>query len=57
LNVKQKKVVPDEDLDFVVFPRERLGKTYELNWTICKYAVIPNKVRTASIYDETCALI
>lgn len=38
-----KKVVPDEDLDFVVFPRERLGKTYELNWTICKYAVIPNK--------------
>lgn len=39
-------MVPDEDLDFVVFPRERLGKTYELNWTICKYAVIPNKVRT-----------
>ena len=36
----------------MVFPRERLGKTYELNWTICKYAVIPNKVRTASIEDE-----
>lgn len=57
MNVKQKKVVPDEDLDFVVFPRERLGKTYELNWTICKYAVIPNKVRTASIDDETFVLI
>jgi hypothetical protein len=37
-------VVADEDVDFITFPRERLGKTYELNWTICKYAVIPNKV-------------
>jgi len=34
---------PDpEDVDFIVLPRERLGRTYNLNFTICKYAVVPN---------------
>jgi len=30
------------DPDFHVFPRERLGRHYDLNWEICKYAVIPS---------------
>jgi len=39
-----KKKEPDaDDLDAVVFPREKLGRNYDLNWTICKYAVVPNQ--------------
>jgi hypothetical protein len=37
-----KQASKELDPDFVVFPRERLGRDYTLNWTLCKYAVIPN---------------